>query len=621
MPAKRGSMKGILITAGENLLHDHERTSSFFVKCKGQRETYRESREGICISAFSRDGVADEEHASADGMDIKVLGMLIYRGFHGADALIKFREDLKKESLKKIIHDCDGQFCLVLRLSQGKGLKIVTDHAGMINMYKYQKGKTLAICSSSMALSMNYPVTVNKRAICQFLRSANVYGSETIYHEICLLEPATLYSFESSPEGISESKEKYWRPPVEAQEKVSFEEAKNNLLNTMLESFQALPREGIICDLTAGYDTRLNLALLSAYRPLKDIDVFVFGPPDSKEVGMVGDYCRALGMMAHHLELPQDWGGMIMSYVQRSLYATDGEENIFVYAPILWAQEGKAQTHAFSINGLGGELYRDFWWIQELYPSKRPANLDRLITTRVLQYEYDYSIFSHAWRSDMSDTRGIIKEEFLASIQDMDLRGTYNSLQIDNLYFRQKMRRWAGRTISSSNQIIGMLTPLAMKRCVSSVLSISPQYKRNGRVVKSIINELSPLLAGMKMLNGAPCQNMTFKNAHKFIPLAVDYGKRGSRKLVQKLLNRTILVDKSNTYQQSAFFAELFQQPAFREDFRYDALKTKRLYHPGKYAAFYKDATEGRSIYYQQLGNILTLEMRMRNDNIPNEII
>ncbi|HPA83542.1 MAG TPA: hypothetical protein PLJ30_01945, partial [Deltaproteobacteria bacterium] len=128
--------------------------------------------------------------------------------------------------------------------------------------------------------------------------------------------------------------------------------------------------------------------------------------------------------------------------------------------------------------------------------------------------------------------------------------------------------------------------------------------------------QLCPPLSALKMLNGAPCQNLTIKNAHMFLPLIIDLGKRGVRKAVQKALNRTILLDRSIGYQQSRFVSSLLSRASFQNDYCYDSLLTRDLYDRGAYERFYSHASREGFLYSNQLGNILTLEMRMRRDNI-----
>jgi len=614
-------MAGILMTIGDDIREGHERARDFFIHEKNLKPACEDRDAGIRILKLSRNKPGDSGCREDRDSVIFTMGTLIYRGRMNAEAMRLLQEDLKKSPLEDLTEFLDGPFFLVIRNKTGKGCRLVTDHAGIINIYMYRTDRGAALSSSSTALSRSYAVTMNHEAVVQFLRTGNVYGSGTVYNEIELLKPASIYSVDETSEDKVRHLKHYWTSPVDVWRGVSFEDARDRLTGDLLRFFETVSKENLICDLTAGFDSRLIVSVFSKFRPFTDIRTFVFGPESSREVQLVKDYCRHTGIVNDHLPLPDDWNERFADYVKRSLLITDGEENVFTYAPILWAQEHKADGSEYSVGGLGGEIYRDFWWIQEVFCSKRPANLDRLIAMRVLQYEYDYSLFSRQWKPGMMNVKNIIRKTYLDALSDMDLENSYNTLQIDNLYFREKVRRWAGRTISSSNQIITVLAPLTSKRCVETALSVPPGYKRNGRLVKSMIENLSVPLSELRMLNGAPCQNMSLHNAHRFAPLVVDFGKRGIRKALQKTMNRTVLVDRSVSYQQSSFFHHLLSDGSFRKEFDYGSLLTGKLYDPGKYGAFLESAAGDGFPYYNQLGNILTLEMRMRSDNIRGDSV
>lgn len=609
-------MAGILITVGNDAGEGHARSREHFIGHKAMQAAHDEQFGRIMLSKFSRKSFSDTNFIINDSVSVWVVGTLIYQDRMGRDALEYLWHDLHVHPLETLVEHCDGPFFLVVGNRRDNSLQLVTDHAGIMNVYVYCSETVCAVSSSSMALSTHYPVTPDPDGMAQFLRTANVYGSGTIYREISLLEPASIYTVEGLPRPRVSRKKRYWQSPVEVCTDLSFEKARDLLTESLLACSAVLSGQDLVCDFTAGFDSRLLVSALSRHRPFSKLPTFVFGPEESKEVRLVQEYCQNLGLMNRHLALPGDWGELIHDYVQRSLYVTDGEENTVVYAPILLAQESKAGSNRYSINGLGGELYRDFWWIQEMYVSRRPANLDRLIDMRILQYEYDYTIFSEAWGTRMAGVKDILRHLYLDALSDMDLNSSCNTLQIDNLYLREKIRRWAGRTISSSSQIISALAPLTLKKCLEIVLAVPPGYKRNGRLVKGMIEQLCPPLSGLRMLNGAPCQNPTIRNAHKFLPLVIDYGKKGVRKAVQKTLNRTILLDRSVSYQQSWFFACLFSRALFRKDFAYGSLLTQGLYDRDRYERFYDRAAHEGFPCYNQLGNIMTLEMRMRKDNI-----
>lgn len=609
-------MAGILITVGARMSGDHEAMRQYFVRHKGLQPTHDEGWGRILLSKFSRKSAIDFNFITHEKISAWVMGALIYRNRMGRGALEGLWRDLHESPLESLMENCDGPFFLAVRDHLDNSLALATDHAGIVNIYACRPGQSWAISSSSMALSTHFTVTPDPDNVAQFLRTANVYGSGTIYQEITLLEPACIYRITGSGEAPELPGRPYWRSPVEIRRDLSFDQARGLLAESLIESTAPLSRENMVCDFTAGFDSRLLVAAFSRHRPFPELPTFVFGPEASREVRLVRGYCASLGLPNHHLELPADWPDVLPDYFERSLELTDGEENLVVYAPILLAQEHKARGRSCSVNGLGGELYRDFWWIQELYGSRRPANIGRLISMRMLQYEYDHSVFSEPWRRKMLGVKDTLKSVFLDTLADMDLHGSYNTLQIDTLYLRQKIRRWAGRTMSSSGLIVSTLAPLTLKKNLDLALAVPPGYKRGGRLVKGVVTLLCEPLSGLRMLNGAPCRNITVGNAHTFLPLLADYAKKGMRKAVQKALNRTILLDASVGYQQPWFFSCLFSHPAVRKSFAYSSLITQGLYDPRGYSRFHEDAGNGSFPYCSQLGNIMTLEMRMRRDNI-----
>lgn len=347
-------MAGILITIGNNVNKSHEKALDFFVKHKGLRNDWDEKHKSFRLSKLSRKNSDFRDNAKHEETDIWVVGTLIYKDSLGEKAIALLKRDLMDKPIESLVDSCDGPFCMLIRNRKENGFRIITDHAGIMNMYRYHSGQVISISSSSMALSRNYPVTRNEKAIAQFLRGATVYGPDTIYNEIELLDPASIYSFRITPEGVRETKKRYWQSPVEIHERISFQEARDTLINNLIKAFEVLSKEDVICDFTAGYDSRLIVSVFSMFKPLKDIHTFVFGPDGSREVDLVEGYCKTFGFRNNHLTLPEDWDERIYDYVKRALTITDGEENIFNYAPILWAQDFKSNGHEYSINGLGG---------------------------------------------------------------------------------------------------------------------------------------------------------------------------------------------------------------------------------------------------------------------------
>ena len=610
-------MAGMIVTIGPDAKAKHEKCYSSFCNQKHLPLTCNETSQSFCVSKFGRGNETDRNVFKNETLKLWVVGTLLYKRNFGERALIDLVGDLKHKQVREIVNDLDGPFCFVIQNPKLQKIWIITDHAGIMNMYRYKTEDGLIISSSASTLSRLFTVNINRGAVSQFLRTGSICDPETIYNEIELLDAATIYEIDYEPEFRLVSKTRYWKSPISIDEGLSFEEARDRIADSLVERMEIFSHENLICDFTAGFDSRIIASTLTKVRDSTEggLYTFVFGPPLSNEVKLVRDISERLFFKNHHLELPDDWAQRFPNYVLNSFALSDGEENICNYAPILLANEYKKSKHSIAFNGLGGELYRDFWWLQEVVYSKKPANYKRLVETRVLQYEYDYSIFSDEWRNWLHSVNELLKQKYIDTNKDMDFYKTYNTLQIDNIYFRQKIRRWAGRTISTTNQIIPAVAPLTLKKCLEAGMSSPPKYKRNGRLVRAVIEKLYPELAKMRMLNGTPCQNIRVVNLYKFYPLLPELIKRGLRKVSQKALKKTILVDKTLTYPTDSWYTNLISDPKLMNSFQYNEMHTKKLFNQRELETFFRDAKEPGFPYYFQLGNILTLELRLRSDN------
>ncbi|MGH9163285.1 MAG: hypothetical protein ACRD2X_25260, partial [Vicinamibacteraceae bacterium] len=143
-----------------------------------------------------------------------------------------------------------------------------------------------------------------------------------------------------------------------------------------------------------------------------------------------------------------------------------------------------------------------------------------------------------------------------------------------------------------------------------------PQYKRHGRVVRAVIEDLYPALAEERMLNGAPCQTVKLNNLPKFFPLISDLARRGVRKVSQKTLGRTILVDRTLAYSPLPWYLAILSDGRLANALTYESMVTRNIYERARFNEFIEKAKTDKFRYYQQLGNILTLELRMRDDKI-----
>ena len=387
-------IKGFVLSSGEEIKKTHEIAVESLTRIKNVEKNNIVITSSLALTVFNKQKSISEKNIKKD-IHIFVLGTVIYKGIGRSDSYKILEKDIKRKGLNFIAEHIEGHFCVIIYEEKTGKIYILTDHCGAINIYLYNSSDFFVISSSSISLSRVLPVTPDIDSIVQYLRLGYVTNSNTIYNEIKLLEPANIYLLDKNGEL---KKRIYWNLPNNVNEQLTFTEAKNKLHDEMTKIIKSVNKSNVIYDLTAGLDSRLILAILLAVENKRNsIDTFVFGPDKSREVVLVKKCAESIGVNNLHLTLPDDWATMLFSYIKKALLVTDGEENILNYSLILWAQEEKSKYYEISSGGIGGSLFRDFWWLQEGAPRIQRANLKRLISSRIMQYEFNNNIFKKEW--------------------------------------------------------------------------------------------------------------------------------------------------------------------------------------------------------------------------------
>ncbi len=592
----------------------------------GENKDLVKGYEGDCgpfrIGKFVRAECREDRNVYEDERFLMVVvGSLLFEKGSWDQSLGRIAEALASErKITEIVRDFDGHFLFLLQEKETEKVFLATDPCGVIATYVYESEDACLVSNSSLSLATALPVSPDPESMAQYLRVGYVHGSDTLFQEIKVLQPATLYEVDTgSDRPRLVPVQEYWTIPEEVAEGMRLEDARDALISTLGPIMKGIDLKNSIIDLTGGYDSRLILSFL--YKdgdPRKSLHTYVFGPPDSSEAHCVETTSRNLRIHNRHFSLPEPWPEMMAQYFFKAHRLCDGEENAWIYAPILWAQETKAEHFGCSVTGLGGELYRDFWWLQEMggIGRKKPAKLDLLVRSRVLQYGHDLDVYTEDWKQRMGGIQDLIVTRFRDTNRVLEGLDTYNTIQIDHLYLREKIRRWASRTISSSNQIIRCINPLLMKDALSISFSIPPRLKRYNRLVRSIVEEVSPSVSRERLLNGTPYQLMRVSNAVRFGPLAEEYAKKLARKISQVLLRRTILLDTSLTYDRSSWFRAAWQEEEVRDLLSHPSMKTGFLYDERLFQRFVQSAQEEGFPFLDQVGNMLSLERTMRTANL-----
>jgi len=106
------------------------------------------------------------------------------------------------------------------------------------------------------------------------------------------------------------------------------------------------------------------------------------------------------------------------------------------------------------LTGVGGELFKDFWWLQDFpfYSRKRP-NLERLYAVRIAPTGLDHTFLLEPYAEFSRN----YATRFVQKLSDYVVDG--NTQTYDQIYYRVKMRDLVGRFVSNHIRFLPCYAP------------------------------------------------------------------------------------------------------------------------------------------------------------------
>lgn len=435
----------------------------------------------------------------------------------------------------------DGAFALVIYNKLADRLAIVSDPSGHISIFCARRGNRFYVATSALAVAEAVRATPSEYGTYLFLTLGCVSGKSTLWQEVERLPGGTVLEIANT--GTTESV--YWAPTIED------EVTQLSLTETVEHSFdflswllkQHLKREGRIwADLTGGFDTRLlTMMMYHCGLPFK---ATCEGPLDSPDVRISSRIAGEMGWAYRHAMLPDNWGQERYERLSQALGKGDGHLGVFKLTSVLRDQEQKALEHNASIWGHAGELWRGLYWRQELgNVGKSPdVNYDRLL---------DYRLMPPVERTVFSDVSRVkwIREEVKSVLKSVGDRyaDSPNTVKLDCVLL-YKGTGFSGTLISAAMGQQRVIVPFLLKDSITFVISTYFKWRNHGRLVRLLMEQVNPVLAGFETTRGGPALPMRATNLHRFIPYWSRLGTQLVRKASCALLGRSLLPEARSAF-------------------------------------------------------------------------
>ena len=503
----------------------------------------------------------------------------------------------------------DGPFALVAYDKHVNKTTIVSDPLGFVSVFYAQKGSRIYVATSALAVAKAVQATPSEFGVYLFLTTGNVYGKSTLWQEVERLSPGTILEITSF--GNNESV--YWLP------KIKDEITKQSLSDTVDYTLDLLPclmmhslkRESEPwVDLTGGFDSRLVTAMMD-HCGLR-FKTSCHGPENALDVKISSHIARKLSWDYQHFILPDDWGQIRYEELPKALGRADGHLDIFKLSGVGWDQDQRALSSGVSIWGLGGELWRGFFWKQEFLDvgTTSIVDYDRLVDYRFIQ-PIDKMVFH-----DSSRLRWI-REELKSLLKTVGDRypDSLNTVKLDRIYAFKN----TGHTGAHISAVMGqqrVIPPLFLKDSVTYAISTNYKWRNHSRLVRLLIERVNPELARIETTTGGPALPMRVTNLYKFTPYWFLIGKQLVRKVSHQVFGRNILPEarsKAALSRSIQWRQETLNYVKKDQLLNHSQMYSGSLYSPEGLASFLEQA---RTEMFRQeafLSRILTVEMALRS--------
>lgn len=469
-----------------------------------------------------------------DGFEVYYKGVVFVKGFKCYEESIKYiLKGLRKDD-NISFDDIRGNFFILIQDTMRNKRVFFTDNSGMFKSYIYKK----MVSTSFLNLAKHTSQSENDfslDAIVEFFHFGHTYLEKTFMDSIKVLPPETYILIEDGDfKHVKKDIE-----PMTANTDSDFIDTYHSILDSMGDS-------GVSIDATGGIDSRLNLALF--YSAGVDFEMAVSGIEGNRDIAIAQKISQTINKpfypTIHTVEDIKD-----SSVFDEIFYMTDGMIDVVSYHRNHQMNLDRQRRGVkLAVSGVGGELYKDFWWLQDIpFYNKKSINLQRLYKYRIGSTALSKGIFT----DKLAEKSMNLKDNTIHALSDFKLQT--NTQTYDNIYYNYKMRGNAGAYITAANNYFPMYAPLVELELVRYGFHL-PRYSRffnnfHRELITSHVRELSTIKT---------TENITVSSGKvdKIIDISnylLDKNKRMIKKVIQKVTGKTF-------FQQSPQNAEIYKK-------------------------------------------------------------
>lgn len=428
---------------------------------------------------------------------LAICGTFYYKGTSGEAGLRRILSDFtppQEGNTPAITEDClpsrlYGSYALIIW--KASALWLFTDRIGF---YKVYITGCESVFSSSFltAVACSSSPSINKQCVYEYVFQGATYGDETVIAGLRSLNPNVALRLDKHTTGYV--KRTPLRPPVIEQQPLDFHvEILSAELRKIFAGCVAAFGDSFDTALSGGYDSRLILSYLFSLNV--NPSVHVYGKENDSDVMVAKSIAAGEGFPLNHIDKslgplnPVD----IEQIVDINYHFFDGLPNdgIFDNGTDLATRMQRARGGSLSLNGGGGEIFRNFFYLPDRCYSARDVVWS-------FYSQYDPATISEIYSAE--EYEEALVEKILRALDVPERRLTRG--EVERIYPIFRCRYWMGKNTMINNRLGLMHTPLVEPGLVELAGAVPIVHKNFGRLAARLIQTISPKIAAYRSSHG-----------------------------------------------------------------------------------------------------------------------
>lgn len=447
-------------------------------------------------------------------------GIFIYNNFIDEEAVYSFLDSFSNNSFN--FEGTKGNYIIQI-LDKETGKKFCfTDNSGIYRIYFFKNNISESFLDLVGQISTS-EVQLNLNSIVEFLHFGHIYFNKTFVKELQILDKNDFLIIDITDELLIDKKN---IPQIEDKPDINFKKSFSDIIRLLKD-------KNISIDLTGGIDSRLIVSFFNKVIP--NFELAISGLPENSDIKIANKIANLIQKPFNptfHTSIDISKDDLL-----RIFQNTDGQVDVISYHRNNQLNDDRFNRNIeLQISGVGGELFKDFWWLQDfpLYKKKK-SNIEKLYNFRIEGTTFPHHILS----KELENISLNLKNNTINNLSTF--QQSTNTRTYDKIYYEYKMRGNASSYLLSASKYFNVYAPLLELDLVRIGYNLERSSRFFNNFHRMLITSLNKKLAKIKSTEDISSSSLFWYKMADIFGYIKNKSKRITKVLIRKTFKQSVL--------------------------------------------------------------------------------